>query len=115
MLDERTLDRIRDLHRRGGPNLLGKMAELYISSSHALIEDARAALAAHDATAVAQALHAMKSSSASIGATVLADLCERLESAGRQANLGGAQAMLELVLAEHARVLRALDTLSAAA
>jgi len=58
------------------------MAELYLSSSRALIDDARGALASGDASGVAQALHALKSSSGSIGATLLADLCERLESAG---------------------------------
>jgi len=115
VLDERTLDRIRDLHRRGGPNLLGKMAELYLSSSRALIDDARGALASGDASGVAQALHALKSSSGSIGATLLADLCERLESAGRHSVLDGAESQFEAVMAEHARVVRALDALSAAA
>jgi signal transduction histidine kinase/DNA-binding response OmpR family regulator/HPt (histidine-containing phosphotransfer) domain-containing protein len=115
VLDERTLERIRDLHRRGGPNLLGKMAELYLSSSRALIDDARAALASGDASGVAQALHALKSSSGSIGATLLADLCERLEAAGRHSDLDGAESHFEAVVVEHARVVRALDTLSAAA
>ena len=100
VLDERTLDRIRDLHRRGGPNLLGKMAKLYLSSSRALLDDAYAALAARDAGSLAQALHALKSSSASIGATLLAELCGRLESAGRNAALGGAESLLQAVVAE---------------
>jgi signal transduction histidine kinase/DNA-binding response OmpR family regulator len=114
-LDERTLDRIRDLHKRGGPNLLGKMAELYQSSSRRLIDDARQSLAARDAAAVAQAAHALKSSSASVGATRLADLCNALETAGKAANIDESASLLEQITVEHARVLRALDSLSVAA
>ncbi len=114
-LDERTLDRIRDLHKRGGPNLLSKMAELYLSSSRRLIDDARQSLASRDAHGVAQAAHALKSSSSSVGATLLAELCDTMEMAGRQAKFEGSESLLEKMVAEHARVVRALDSLSAVA
>jgi two-component system sensor histidine kinase/response regulator len=114
-LDERTLDRIRDLHKRGGPNLLGKMAELYLYSSRRLIDEARKSLASRDADGVAQAAHALKSSSSSVGATRLADLCDTMEMAGREAKFDGSESQLEKIVAEHARVVRALDSLSAAA
>jgi CheY-like chemotaxis protein len=114
-LDERTLDRIRDLHKRGGPNLLGKMAELYLYNSRRLIDEARKSLASRDADGVAQAAHALKSSSSSVGATRLADLCDTMEMAGRQAKFDGSESLLEKIVAEHARVVRALDSLGAAA
>jgi CheY-like chemotaxis protein len=114
-LDERTLDRIRDLHKRGGPNLLGKMTELYLSSSRRLIDDARKSLASRDAPGVVQAAHALKSSSSSVGAMLLAELCDTMEMAGRQAKFDGSESLLEKMVAEHARVVRALDSLSAAA
>jgi signal transduction histidine kinase/DNA-binding response OmpR family regulator len=114
-LDERTLDRIRDLHKRGGPNLLGKMTELYLSSSRRLIDDARKSLASRDAPGVVQAAHALKSSSSSVGATLLAELCDTMEMAGRQAKFDGSESLLEKMVAEHARVVRALDSLSAVA
>ncbi len=114
-LDERTLDRIRDLHKRGGPNLLGKMTELYLSSSRRLIDDARKSLASRDAPGVVQAAHALKSSSSSVGAMLLAELCDTMEMAGRQANFDGSESLLEKMVAEHARVVRALDSLCAAA
>jgi signal transduction histidine kinase/DNA-binding response OmpR family regulator/HPt (histidine-containing phosphotransfer) domain-containing protein len=115
VLDEATLDRVRDLHKLGGPNLLGRMAELYAANSRTLIGSARAAVAARDARAVLQAAHALKSSSGSVGALRLAERCETLENAGRFATLDGADAMLQAIVAEHARVLRALDSLTAAA
>jgi HPt (histidine-containing phosphotransfer) domain-containing protein len=114
-LDERTLDRIRDLHRRGGPNLLGKMAELYVSSSRTLLAEARKAYAVRDAARIAQATHALKSSSSSIGATLLSDLLQGIESAARSRELDGVEPLLERAVAEHARVLRALESLGAAA
>jgi HPt (histidine-containing phosphotransfer) domain-containing protein len=115
LLDEATLDRIRDLHRRGGPNLLPKMAELYASSSLMLIGSLREAVGARDADGVSRAAHALKSSSGSVGATLLTDLCEALEKAGRAGELDGVGAVYERLLWEHARVLRALDTVRAAA
>jgi CheY-like chemotaxis protein len=115
VLDEATLDRVRDLHKLGGPNLLGRMAELYAANSRTLIGNARAAVAARDAKGVLQAAHALKSSSGSVGALRLAERCESLENAGRFATLDGADALLLAVTAEHARVLRALESLTAAA
>jgi CheY-like chemotaxis protein len=114
-LDQPTLERIRELHRRGGPNLLGKMAELYVGSSLELLEDARTSISKGDAKGLVQAAHALKSSSSSIGATVLTELCNTLEGAGRNANMTGTEALLQRTMAEHARVLRALDLLKAAA
>jgi len=115
VLDEATLDRIRELHRLGGPNLLGRMAELYAKNSRGLIADARSSIDARDAQGLVQAVHALKSSSSSVGATRLADLCDTLESAGRQSRLEGADALLHKLVAEHARVLQALDSLTATA
>jgi signal transduction histidine kinase/CheY-like chemotaxis protein len=114
-LDDKTLDRIRDLHRRGGPNLLGKMAELYVSSSHALIAALRQAHAARSASGIQNAAHALKSSSSSIGAVLLAELCDSLETAGRAGRLEDAAELLEKLVTEHARVLVALEALDVAA
>jgi hypothetical protein len=50
-----------------------------------------------------------------VGALRLAELCQRLENAGRFAALDGADAMLQAVIAGHERVLRELDVLTAAA
>jgi CheY-like chemotaxis protein len=113
-LDERTLDRIRELHRRGGPNLLGKMAELYTSSSRTLLGETHKAFAQREAGRIAQAAHALKSSSSSIGATVLSDLCDSIEKAARDRQLDGLEPLLQQATLEHARVLRALEEVKAA-
>jgi CheY-like chemotaxis protein len=114
-LDQQTMERIRDLQRPGATNLISKLAGLYHSSSIALIENARAALASRDAAALARAAHSLKSSSGNIGAMLLAELCANLESAARSAVLEEAGTLLDRIVAEHAAVLKNLHDQSAAA
>jgi CheY-like chemotaxis protein len=107
-LDENILSRIRELRRPDGPDLLAKLAGLYRTSSLNLLDAARQSLLARDAAGVARAAHALKSSSTSVGALALAGLCAELEAVGRNASLEQAPALLERILAEHARVMGAL-------
>jgi len=115
VLDQRTLDRIRELHQRGGPDLLVRMTELYTTNSRRLLDDAREALGGGDVPGTVKAMHALKSSSSSIGATALAELCEMLETAGREQRMEGIEALLGRIITEHSRVLRALGEMSVAA
>jgi len=114
-LDKETLDRIRDLQRPGATNLISKLAVLYHSSSIALMENARASLASQDAAGLAQAAHALKSSSGNIGAILLADLCANLESVARAGQLDEAGTLMNRIVAEHSAVLKNLQEQSAAA
>jgi HPt (histidine-containing phosphotransfer) domain-containing protein len=84
VLDEQALSRIRALHRPGALNLLAKVVGLYFSSSLALTEALQAAALADDATGVKQAAHALKSSSANVGAMAFAELCKDVETAARE-------------------------------
>jgi HPt (histidine-containing phosphotransfer) domain-containing protein len=52
--------------------------------------------------------HALKSSSANVGAIGLADLCKRLETMGRDDNLADAPTIHERFEREYARVIAAL-------
>jgi signal transduction histidine kinase/DNA-binding response OmpR family regulator len=109
VLDRQALGRIRALHRPGGPNLLAKVLGLYSSSSLSLTEAMRSAALANDAESVRQAAHALKSSSANVGAMAFADLCKDVEVAAAQGNLEHARVLVDGLLAEHKRVLQALD------
>jgi CheY-like chemotaxis protein len=115
ILDQGALGRIRALHRPGGPNLLAKVLGLYGSSSLALTEALRSAAAAQDAEGLRQAAHALKSSSANIGALGFADLCKSVELAASTGNLADACLLLDELMAEHAKVLRALEAQDLAA
>jgi CheY-like chemotaxis protein len=115
VLDRQALGRIRALHRPGGPNLLAKVLGLYSSSSLALTEAIRAASTANDAEGLRQAVHALKSSSANVGAMAFADLCKEVEVAAAQGKVDQARVQIDTLLAEHRKVLLALEAQNIAA
>jgi two-component system sensor histidine kinase/response regulator len=110
ILDQQALGRIRALHRPGGPNLLAKVLGLYASSSVSLTDALRTAALTQDAESLRQAAHALKSSSANIGANSVADLCRNVELAAASGELDHACLLLEELLTEHRKVLQALDS-----
>jgi HPt (histidine-containing phosphotransfer) domain-containing protein len=114
VLDEKILDQIREL-QRGVPNLLSKVAELYLENSALLLGELRSSLNAKDAAGLARSAHALKSTSFNTGAKALAEMCGELESIGLEARIEQAGAVLDRIVHEHARVARALDALRAAA
>jgi HPt (histidine-containing phosphotransfer) domain-containing protein len=67
----------------------------------------RDAIVAGDAAALTRAAHALKGSSASLGASVLAALCARLEASGRAGALDGTGDVAAATEAECRRVLAA--------
>ena len=115
ILDPQALGRIRALHRPGGPNLLAKVLGLYSSSSLSLTEALRTAALSQDVEGLRQAAHALKSSSANIGATAFADICKQVEAAAAGGDFDHACLLLEELLAEHQKVLQALDAQDLAA
>ena len=115
VLDRQALGRIRALHRPGGPNLLAKVLGLYSSSSQALTDALCTAVTLNDAESVRQAAHALKSSSANLGAMAFAELCKEVELAAAQGRLDHARVLVDALLAEHRKVLQALDAQNIAA
>jgi signal transduction histidine kinase/CheY-like chemotaxis protein len=115
VLDKQALEQLRSLQRPGGPDLLGKVIGLYLDNSQGLLERLRGALGAGDPDGLREAAHALKSSSANVGATALAELAKRLEAMGRAADLSQAASITEQLLAEYQRVVRALQTQRASA
>jgi two-component system sensor histidine kinase/response regulator len=115
VLDRQALGRIRALHRPGGPNLLAKVLGLYSSSSLALTDAMQTAAISNDAESIRQAAHALKSSSANVGAMAFADLCKEVEVAAAEGKLEHARELVDGLLAEHKKVLQALDAQNIAA
>jgi signal transduction histidine kinase/CheY-like chemotaxis protein/HPt (histidine-containing phosphotransfer) domain-containing protein len=115
LLDQQTLERIRAMRRPGGPDLLVRVVDLYVSSSNALIDTMLAASRSEDAATVAHAAHALKSSSANVGALAFAELCSELETAANGGHAERALGLVKKLVAEHRQVLRALDAQSKAA
>ncbi len=85
-LDPHALQALAGLQRAGMPNLVARAIDIFKTEwpiSKATIEEA---LSEKDLKTVRFAAHTLKSNSAHVGATVLADLCAKLEFAARDEN-----------------------------
>ena len=107
-LNREALEKIRALGGGASSAFLDKVLNTYIQTSPALVERMRAALAAGDATDLADAAHTLKSSSASLGAERLADLCRGLEQVGRDESLEQAPALFSRLETEFSQIKTAL-------
>jgi signal transduction histidine kinase/DNA-binding NarL/FixJ family response regulator/HPt (histidine-containing phosphotransfer) domain-containing protein len=107
-IDGQVLDAIRTLGRRGGSDVFGKVLRLYLDSSARLVQGIRDAAARGEGPALADAAHALKSGSASVGALGLAALCADLEGLGRAGRPEDAAPKLARLSAEYEAVRQAL-------
>ena len=78
-LEQSALEAIRSLQRPGKPDILARLVNIYLDKTPVLIADIEAGVSANDAERVKLAAHTLKSSSAYLGATSLADQCNKLE------------------------------------
>ena len=102
------------LERFGGRKLLNEMIALYLSSAPDRLSAAAAGVAASDAAATEDALHALKSSSAQLGAVRLSRLCEQGEALARGGTLTPVGALIDAGRNELGLVEAWLDGLRAA-
>ncbi len=107
-LDQQPLEELRALQREGVPDMLTRMIDAYMKSAPGTREKLREAVAEEDPDALGQAAHSLKSSSSSLGAVRLADLCLQLEDIGRANSTKDAARILEEVEHEYERVRVAL-------
>jgi CheY-like chemotaxis protein/HPt (histidine-containing phosphotransfer) domain-containing protein len=107
-LDQSTIDDLRALENPACPTLVADVVRAYVNSSSELLADLRAALEDRNAEGIEQGAHALKSSSANVGALPLARLCRELEAVGRGGDLSGAKDLFEGLTIEYQRVIAAL-------
>jgi HPt (histidine-containing phosphotransfer) domain-containing protein len=79
------------------------MAAIFLAEMPRRLAAARGAIRAGDAAGAVLPAHGMKSSSAQLGATALAELCADLERSARAGDLARAAALLDAAGAELAR------------
>jgi HPt (histidine-containing phosphotransfer) domain-containing protein len=99
--DEAALERLK---RFGGGKLLSEMISLYLAAAPERINAALAGLAANDVKATEQALHALKSSSAQLGAMRMQRLCARGEALARAGTLENVAGLVSSLEEEFPRV-----------
>lgn len=101
--DHQALDR---LERFGGRKLLREMIALFLDNAPHRLASAAAGVVAGNPVAAENAFHALKSSSAQLGALRLSRLCEQGESVAR----GGSMAAVAALLEESRSELRRVET-----
>jgi CheY-like chemotaxis protein len=109
VLDPAPLEAIRAIERSGRAGMLRKVISLYLETSPTRLRELREALARGDGDALRRAAHSLKSSSANLGATQLADLSRELEGLARSGSVVGAEPLLAQAEQEYLRVVAALE------
>ncbi len=107
-LDRQALELLRELGSDEGENFLCRVVEMFFNSARVQLEKMERAVGEGDGDALWQVAHALKSSSATLGALNLSRLCLELERRGRRGLLQGAEGLLTDLLQEYALVSRAL-------
>jgi signal transduction histidine kinase/CheY-like chemotaxis protein/HPt (histidine-containing phosphotransfer) domain-containing protein len=116
-IDQRVLGALSELQGPGDDDFVSTVIDSYLESARASRQRLTEAIAANDAGRISEIAHGLKSSSANVGATVLAEFCKRLELMGRQDDLDQVSDVHEDFEREFERVVVALEreTASAAA
>jgi HPt (histidine-containing phosphotransfer) domain-containing protein len=109
LVERSALEAIRALQSDAAPDLLARVVRLYFESAPDLIARLRAGLEASDYDAVRVAAHTLKSSSANLGATALAELCKQLELAARAGAIGPGVPDAQAIAREYDAVRAALQ------
>ena len=91
MTSPHQLDALDRLRKIGGAKLVSDMATLFRSESARRFADVSRAFADGDAPALANAAHALKASSAQLGATRLASIAAQAEQAAAAGDVAGAK------------------------
>ena len=88
--------------------LTTELIQTYLDSGTVLTAELRTALAQQNSSQLVKAAHSLKSSSASLDATELAELCRQLEQQGSSQPLPQLASLVEKIGAEYDRVNQAL-------
>ncbi|MEM9208081.1 MAG: two-component regulator propeller domain-containing protein, partial [Pseudomonadota bacterium] len=112
-LDGTSLDNIRNLQGIGGDRMVRRVVSIYLSTSPELLDRLKMSVAARDAEGVRQAAHALKASSQNVGASVLSDLCQKLEEAARGGSLDDAESLRDRIDKAYVTAIHALRAIIA--
>jgi two-component system sensor histidine kinase/response regulator len=108
-LDAQAFIAVKELYDGEGSIALLSLTELFIRDAAAHIATLRAAIARDDAKALEFAAHSLTSSSATIGALGMADLCRALQTLGRSGSVIGTGPLVEQLSTEFDRVQQAIS------
>ena len=115
-IDLGALQTVRELDPAGGMDLVKTVLRIFIESAGESVTRVENAILAQDGEQLATAAHALKSSTANVGAKTLSEFYRQLEQLGREGRLAEARELLIQVRPEHQRaVARMYEILQEAA
>lgn len=113
VLESEPIARLREMGKALGRDVPRRILELYLGDSPNRLATLRQGLSAGDAQTIETAAHALKGSSANLGASALAELCHQLEKLSAGTVPAGTEARLAALEAEYGRVEIAMRELLA--
>jgi len=109
VIDASVIAELRGLQSPANPDFFNHLIDLFINETPRRLAGIKAAVTGSNAAALAQEAHALKGSSAHLGARRMDALCEILEEQGRAGSINGAPGLLAALEEEFARVREALE------
>ena len=108
-LDAEVLQAFRDMVGQNVDCVLAEMIDCYLEDTPKLLIAIASAIAENDALILQRATHTLKSSTSTLGATILAQICQELEIISRTGNTEAGKEKLPQLEAEYKRVKTALQ------
>ncbi|MEH2119656.1 MAG: Hpt domain-containing protein [Nostoc sp.] len=94
---------------RGDPVAFAELIECYLTETRRLMQHISTAITNEDAQTIWKTAHQLKSSSASVGAIALVQLCKLLEAQGRSSKLENSLELFSQLYQEYEQVKTALQ------
>ncbi|MBW4576092.1 MAG: response regulator [Aphanothece sp. CMT-3BRIN-NPC111] len=107
-IDAKVLQELRDLGGEDDSNFLAEVIGSYLEDAPKLLEDISEAILQGDPISLERAAHTLKSTSASVGATALSQLCFELEAMSRIGVIKGITTSMSNIEAEYEKAKAAL-------
>ena len=107
-MDASALEALRALDKDGTRGVVNRVFDIYLRNTPSLIAEIQAGAAANDLGRLGRAAHSLKSSSRSVGAASLAEICRRLERSASEGRAADAETLAAAVLDAHANATRLL-------
>jgi CheY-like chemotaxis protein/HPt (histidine-containing phosphotransfer) domain-containing protein len=107
-IDQAVLDNLALLQREGRPDIVSRIITLFLENAPSLLRELEDGAARGDMALLLRTCHALKASSANVGAIALARHCEELEAMARIEAVSDAAARVAAIIEDYRRARDAL-------
>jgi len=107
-IDEAVLDNLAQLQREGRPDIINRIITLFLENAPGLLRELQDGAARGDMALLRRAAHALKASSANVGAVALAAHCDELDAMARADSVPDAAARVATIVEDYRRAQDAL-------